>query len=63
MTATPVLQIRQHATWKDFSVAASWPDGRVEEILGFKSETDANEWIAHKFQAWLDGQDGARKAS
>jgi len=25
-----------------------------EEIVGFKNETDANHWIAVKFQAWLE---------
>jgi hypothetical protein len=27
---------------------------RFEQIAGFKSETDASEWIAKSFQNWLD---------
>jgi hypothetical protein len=49
----PVLQIR-HRDEEDWFVAATWPDGRSEDIRGFKSEQDANEWIAKEFQAWLD---------
>jgi hypothetical protein len=48
----PILQIR-HAEGDDWSVAATWPDGRSEEIKGFKSESAANEWIANRFAAWL----------
>ena len=49
----PILQIR-HAEGDDWTVAATWPDGRSEEIKGFKSESAANEWIANRFAAWLD---------
>jgi hypothetical protein len=31
-------------------VVARWPDGRLEDIGGFKSELEANEWIAKHFQ-------------
>ena len=58
----PVLQIR-HSDGQDWFVAATWPDGRSEEIAGFKSELEANEWIANKFQAWLDNQKHALKGS
>lgn len=53
----PILQIR-HADGDDWKVAATWPDGRSEEIKGFKSENAANEWIANRFAAWLDEADG-----
>jgi hypothetical protein len=54
----PALQIR-HAEGDDWCVGATWPDGRHEEIAGFKNEMEANEWIANKFQAWLDNQKNA----
>jgi hypothetical protein len=55
--ATPVLQIRRSDGERDeISVAATWPDGRTQMIKGFRSESDANEWIASKFQEWLDQQ-------
>jgi len=59
MTTTgtmPILQIR-HADGEEWKVAATWPDGRSEEIKGFKSETAANEWIASSFAAWFEQAD------
>jgi hypothetical protein len=56
MKGVPVLQIR-HAESEDWCVAATWPDGHFEQIAGFKNETDANEWIAKKFQAWLEDRE------
>ncbi len=52
----PILQIR-HADGGEWKVAATWPDGRSEEIKGFKSENAANEWIANRFASWLDDAD------
>jgi hypothetical protein len=49
----PTLQLR-HAEGEGWCVAARWPDGRVEDIAGFKSEFEANEWIAKDFQTWLE---------
>ena len=61
----PILQIRRtNGPAKDISVAATWPDGRFEEIKGFKNETDANEWIAKEFDRWLaDHGDGKTNAA
>ena len=53
MADIPVLQI-QRGEGGDWSVAATWPNGCFEEIGGFKNESDANEWVAKEFQAWLD---------
>jgi hypothetical protein len=52
----PILQIR-HADGRAWKVAATWPDGRFEEIKGFKTESEANEWIAHSLQAWIDNSE------
>ena len=59
-TTPPVLQIRRREG-ENWFVAATWPDGKFEEIEGFKTESEANEWIAKKFQTWLDerGESGA----
>jgi hypothetical protein len=53
MNKTPVLQIR-HAGGDNWFVAATWPDGRSEEIRGFKTETAASAWIAKKLHACLN---------
>jgi len=52
MTA-PVLQIRNKngGAW---TVHADFPDGSFEEISGFKTENEANEWVAKELQDWLD---------
>ena len=49
----PTMQIRRNnndAWW----VAAKWPDGRTEDIKDFRSEADANEWIANELHKWLE---------
>jgi hypothetical protein len=56
MLATPVLQIRRSDRGQEISVAATWPDGRCKEVGGFKTEAEANEWIARKFQEWMEAQ-------
>jgi hypothetical protein len=49
----PILRIR-HANGEPWKVAATWPDGRFEEIEGFNTESEANEWVARSLRAWLD---------
>ena len=51
--AIPALQIR-HGDGDEWRVAATWPDGQVEDIASFKTEAGANEWIAKEFQHWLE---------
>ena len=46
--AVPSLQIR-HGDGDEWWVAATWPDGQIEDIASFKSELDANAWIAKDF--------------
>ena len=38
---------------------AEFPDGSFEEISGFRSENDANAWIAKDLQDWLDRREAA----
>jgi hypothetical protein len=49
------MQVRhdEHDQWW---VSAKWPDGRTEDIMRFRSESDANEWIANELDAWLERQ-------
>ena len=51
----PTMQIR-HDERGQWWVAAKWPDGRTEDIKGFKSENEANEWIANDLPSWLEGR-------
>jgi hypothetical protein len=52
-SAIPTPQVR-HAEGEGWRVAARWPDGHVEDIGAFKTEVEANEWIAKHFQMWLE---------
>jgi hypothetical protein len=55
----PTLQIRKDDEQK-FTVRATWPDGAFEEVAGFLSEQEADDWIANKFPIWLEEQNKAR---
>jgi hypothetical protein len=52
-TPMPVLQIRNYngGAW---CVHAEFPDGSSDDIKGFKTENDANHWIATELQHWLE---------
>jgi hypothetical protein len=42
-------------------VVATYPDGRQEHILGFKTEAEAVEWLASsRCQAWLKARGYAK---
>jgi hypothetical protein len=56
----PILQIR-NANGGGWMVRVEFPDGSFEEISGFKSENDANEWISKDLQDWLDRREQAAK--
>jgi hypothetical protein len=58
----PTLQIR-HDEKDAWWVAAKWPSGQTEDIQGFSSEAEANEWIANELQTWLDERAEAAKQS
>ena len=49
----PILQIR-NTNGGSWCVHAEFPDGSFEDIGGFKSEDEANQWIARELQQWLD---------
>jgi hypothetical protein len=38
----------------EWSVEAEWPDGTIESIGSFQSDSDARDWIASKSEGWLD---------
>jgi hypothetical protein len=52
----PSLQVRHSAQGdrESWTVRATWQDGSFEEISGFRNEAEANDWIANKFQTWLE---------
>ena len=34
-------------------IELTWPDGRVEHIDSFQSESEIDDWISRKSDAWL----------
>jgi hypothetical protein len=38
-------------------VAATWPNGQVEQLGVFSNETNATRWIAEKSEGWLGNDD------
>jgi hypothetical protein len=55
----PTLQVKKEAEDK-YTVRATWPDGAFEEVSGFRSEREADDWITNKFPIWLEEQKKAR---
>jgi hypothetical protein len=43
-------------------VYVTLPDGSEEHIVGFRTEADANEWIAAKSSAWLADRSSQRRS-
>ena len=62
LMAIPILQIRktEAGAW---AVHVEFPGGGFEEISGFKSENEANRWIAEELQEWLDRRESHRLSS
>jgi hypothetical protein len=46
---------------KVWHVDVVWEYGVKEEIPGFRSEAEAQEWIDHKSDAWLKAKDITRR--
>ena len=57
----PVMQIR-HDPSDRWWVAAKWPHGQIEDILGFRTESEANDWIANELDTWLEHRRNEEKA-
>jgi hypothetical protein len=49
----PILQIR-NSNGGAWCVHAEFPDGSFEDVGGFRTENEANEWIAKDLQQWLE---------
>ena len=45
------LKKREASEWY---VEAEWPDGTIEPIGSFESDSDARDWIASKSGGWLE---------
>ncbi len=48
--------VRQYAIGKGHSVSVMWRGGEVDTIFGFKTESEALDWIKQRSQSWLVDQ-------
>jgi hypothetical protein len=55
----PILQIR-NSNGGAWCVHAEFPDGSVEDVGGFRTENEANEWIAKDLHQWLEKREKNR---
>jgi hypothetical protein len=39
--------------WRAWYIELTWPDGCIEHIDSFQSESEINDWISRKSDAWL----------
>jgi hypothetical protein len=39
-------------------IEAEWPSGRIEQIKDFASDFEAQDWIVHQSDAWLQQRSG-----
>jgi hypothetical protein len=58
----PSLQVRHSSQGEGeaWTVRATWEDGSFEEVTGFQSEAEANDWIVNKFPIWFEEVTKAR---
>jgi hypothetical protein len=54
----PTLRVDKESEHK-YTVRATWPDGAFEEVSGFTSEHEADDWITNKFPIWIEEQSKA----
>jgi len=57
----PVLQIR-NSNGGAWCVRAEFSDGSFEDVGGFGTENEANEWIAKDLQRWLERRERRSEA-
>jgi hypothetical protein len=49
----PTFKPKPFMDGSGWHVDAEWPDGLIQHVDDFGSDSEAREWIAKKSQAWL----------
>jgi hypothetical protein len=52
----PTLKARELKDGSSWYIVLTWPNGQTENIDGFGSESELNEWITTKYRGWLAKQ-------
>jgi len=59
--SNPIFEARQLKSAPGWYVLVSWRYGQVEQISGFESQRDAQNWSTEKSEAWLRNRTGAKR--
>jgi hypothetical protein len=51
--STPTLKLKRFMDGSGWHVDAEWPNGVTQHVDDFESDSEAQEWIAKKSEAWL----------
>ena len=57
---SPTLQARELKDGSAWYIVLTWPNGQTENIDGFSSETEINEWMTTKYRGWLAKHEGQK---
>jgi hypothetical protein len=52
-TMTP-RSLKDGSAWY---IELAWPDGQIEQIDSFQSESEIRDWISRKSEAWLKAKE------
>ncbi len=58
----PTLQARELKDGSAWYIVLTWSNGQTENIDGFGSEPELNEWITTKYREWLAKHEGQKHA-
>jgi hypothetical protein len=58
--SSPTLQARELKDGSAWYIVLTWPNGQTENIDGFGSESELDEWITTKYRAWLAKFEGQK---
>ena len=54
------LRARELKDGSAWYIVLTWPNGQTENIDGFSSETEINEWMTTKYRGWLAKHEGQK---
>jgi hypothetical protein len=59
---TPAFAPRPEKTGRGWCILVTWPDGTQEQVCGFGSQAEANDWIKMEAYTWLQLHPKHRRA-
>jgi hypothetical protein len=60
--SSPIVETRELKDGSAWYIVLTWPNGQTENIDGFSSEAEINEWITTKYPGWLAKREGQKHA-